>query len=125
MGTQDEQEIREIRAQQCEIFRLSFQLANHNSLKVTNEACLVLQQFLKSVVQGVKYDEVFPNGIQDIAPQLFQLAMERGKLPLDLVRLHDICLEQTDTEDEELYLRLSDTLSYMLSTIVGKMPDLA
>ena len=76
------------------------------------------------MIQGIKYEKVFPNGIQDIALQLFELCIKRSKIPLDEVRIHEICLD-AETEDEEQYLKLKGTLNNMLGTIIQKVPNLA
>ena len=93
-------------------------------MKVAEAACQVLHQFLKGMLQGIRYDKVFPNGVQDITSSLFQLAIKRSKIPLDEVRIHDVLLVE-ETEGEELYLKLKDSLGQLLATIVRKEPTLA
>ena len=93
-------------------------------MKVAEAASQVLHQFLKSVIQGVKYQKEFPNGIEDIASRLFELCINRSKIPPDEVRLHEICLD-AETEDEEQYLKLKSALNNMLGTIIQKVPNLA
>ena len=93
-------------------------------MKVAEAACQVLHQFLRGMLQGIRYDKVFPNGVQDVTSSLFQLAIKRGKIPLDEVRIHDVLLVE-ESEGEELYLKLKDSLDKLLTTIIKQAPSLA
>ena len=73
--------------QLCEIFELSKFLVMHESLKVAEAAGCVLEDFLKSVLHGMDYGARYPNGLEDIGPALFELAITRSRIPLDKVRL--------------------------------------
>ena len=76
-------------------------------------------------MQGVRY-EAFPQGIEEIAPMLFELAIQRSKIPLEQIRIHEINLDDNkETEEEELYLRFKDTLSKILATIIQQESNLA
>ena len=103
----------QVKNQLCEMFELSKRLALHESLKVAEAASLVLNDFLKSVLHGTNYGSRYPNGIKDIGPQLFEIAISRSLIPLDKIRLDQIGLD-AETDEEELFTRFSETLSYIL-----------
>ena len=50
---------------------------------------------------------------------LFELAIQRSKIPLETIGIHEINLDDNkETEEEELYLRFKDTVSKILETII-------
>ena len=65
----------------------------------------------------------FPNGLKDIGPALFEIALTRSQIPLDKVRLNQIGLE-AETDEEELFIKLHETLSYILQSLMAKQPEL-
>ena len=94
-------------------------------MKVAEPAFKVLHEFMKSFTQGVSYEQ-FPQGFQEIAPMLFELTIQRSKIPLEYIRIHEICSDDNkETEEEGLYLSFKDTLSKMLETIIQQEPNLA
>ena len=105
------------------MFELSKRLAMHESLKVAEAASLVLNDFLKSVLHGTNYGTRYPNGLKDIGPALFEIATTRSQIPLDRIRLDQIGLD-AETEEEELFRRLSDALGYILQSLTAKEPDI-
>ena len=57
---------------------------------------------------------------------LFELTIQRSKIPLEQIRIHEINLDDNkETEEEELYLRFKDTLSKIFATIIQQEPNLA
>ena len=61
----------------------------------------------------------FPNGLKDIGPALFEITLTRSQIPLDKVRLNQIGLE-AETDEEELFIKLHETLSYILQSLMAK-----
>lgn len=65
------------------------------------------------------FEEVYPNGMPDLAVELIEPIVARLEAPLDKVRLNVIDLNQ-DSDFEEQYLHMRDTLGHLISILCHK-----
>lgn len=92
----------------------------NDSLKVAQQASSTVLIFLEAIERGrLTFDERYPQGIPQIAASLIDQIMAKLEAPLDRVRLDQIDLD-ADTENEEQFIQLRDTLCYLLTMIAHR-----
>jgi len=94
------------------------------SLKVANQASATILLFVEAMERGrLTFDEAYPNGMADVAISLMDPIVTKLEAPADQVRLDVIGLDQ-DTDAEEQFMHLRDTLTYLLTILSHKQPIL-
>ena len=88
------------------------------SLKVAHKASQTILILVEAMERGkLNLEQQYPNGLQDIANQLIDPILNKLYVPEDgNLRLNAINLDQ-DTEAEEQYMLMRDTLHYLLTII--------
>ena len=77
----------------CEIFEISKTLMLNDSLKVAYQASLTILIFVEAMERGkLMFENVYPNGIADIAAQLIDSIVSKLEVPPG-VRLHAVDLD--------------------------------
>lgn len=103
----------------CKIFDISKNLMLNESIKVAQQATQTVYRFLLAMERGkLTFEQAYPNGVSDLAPQLVETIVAKLEAPAR-VRLQAVDLEK-DTEFEEAYMEMRDTLCQILTLLSNR-----